>query len=359
MLYCGDFPSQQTVYIYFTSHKADGTPIVLAGTPALNVYKDNVATPYTTAGDLVLTASINSVVGLNCAAITTTNAFFAVGHDYKAVLSAGTVDSVSVVGYMVGSFSIQNRPAFISPGTGTGQLDVTSGVVKSNMVQVLGAAITGTAANIVAAFTNFFNVATARLTCGGYDQTGDSYVKVNDATIGLSNIETIVAACQTVLNKFGWTGSSPYYAKVDVIDWNGATVATPDTAGYPKITVKVGTGTGEVNLASGKAPATIAAGDIATDAVTAAALKADGISKIADGICDEATSGHTTAGTVGADIQFTRDRMSGGLKLDSVNKQAVALKDDNVTELCRWNTKDKNGTACDPTTTSVAEKDRV
>lgn len=40
-------------------------------------------------------------------------------------------------------------------------------------------------------------------------------------------------------------------AKADVAYWNAAAVATPDTAGYPKVTGKSGTGTGEWNLASG------------------------------------------------------------------------------------------------------------
>lgn len=39
--------------------------------------------------------------------------------------------------------------------------------------------------------------------------------------------------------------------EVDVTTWNGTAVATPDTAGYPKVTIKDGTGTGELNLASG------------------------------------------------------------------------------------------------------------
>ena len=47
----------------------------------------------------------------------------------------------------------------LSSGTGTGQLDFTSGVVKANLVQILAATITGTAAQIVAAFTKWFNVA--------------------------------------------------------------------------------------------------------------------------------------------------------------------------------------------------------
>ena len=38
----------------------------------------------------------------------------------------------------------------------------------------------------------------------------------------------------------------------DVKEWNGSNVATPDTAGYPKVTIKDGTGQGEINLTSGK-----------------------------------------------------------------------------------------------------------
>ncbi len=37
----------------------------------------------------------------------------------------------------------------------------------------------------------------------------------------------------------------------DVIEWNGTAVATVDTAGYPVVTVKDGTGAGELNLTSG------------------------------------------------------------------------------------------------------------
>lgn len=47
----------------------------------------------------------------------------------------------------------------LSPGTGTGQLDITSGVVKANLVQILGTALTETAGQIAAAFKQFFNIA--------------------------------------------------------------------------------------------------------------------------------------------------------------------------------------------------------
>lgn len=47
----------------------------------------------------------------------------------------------------------------ITPGTNAGQLDVTSGVVKANLVQILASALSGTAAQIAAAFVKFFDKA--------------------------------------------------------------------------------------------------------------------------------------------------------------------------------------------------------
>jgi hypothetical protein len=45
--------------------------------------------------------------------------------------------------------------------------------------------------------------------------------------------------------------------KADVTKWNSTAVATPDTAGYPKVTGKSGTGTGEWSLTSGIAKANL------------------------------------------------------------------------------------------------------
>lgn len=46
----------------------------------------------------------------------------------------------------------------LSAGTGTGQLDFTSGVVKANLAQILGTALTETAGLIAAGFKQFFNI---------------------------------------------------------------------------------------------------------------------------------------------------------------------------------------------------------
>ncbi len=44
---------------------------------------------------------------------------------------------------------------------------------------------------------------------------------------------------------------------VDVTKWSGTSVPSPDTAGYPKVTVKSGTGTGEISLSGGRAEADV------------------------------------------------------------------------------------------------------
>ncbi len=74
---------------------------------------------------------------------------------------------------------------------------------------------------------------------------------------------------------------------VSVTQWTGTNVAAPATAGYPVVTHKVGTGTGEINLSGGKAPATIAAGDLANDSITAAAVAAAAGAEIAAAVRTE------------------------------------------------------------------------
>lgn len=54
--------------------------------------------------------------------------------------------------------------------------------------------------------------------------------------------------------------------RVSVTQWTGTAVASPDTAGYPKVTLKSGTGTGELSLSSG----TVALSASGLDAVVCA-----------------------------------------------------------------------------------------
>lgn len=105
--------------------------------------------------------------------------------------------------------------------------------------------------------------------------------------------------------------------RANIVQCGGNTVAAgaiPNAAaaasgGLPII----GTGSGAINPASGKMPATIAAGDLAANSLTASALAADAVNEIADGVWDEARSGHTTAGSYGEGVASVQGNVTGSV----------------------------------------------
>lgn len=121
----GDFTPGKTIRVRFNTHKADGTPITLAGSPAISVYKGS--TTESTSG-VTLTVDYDSRTGLHDVVIDTSadGTFYAAGNDFDVVITVGTVDSISVVGTVVGSFSLSNRSA-LRPTTADRTLDVSAG----------------------------------------------------------------------------------------------------------------------------------------------------------------------------------------------------------------------------------------
>ncbi len=109
MSYHGDYVEDfATLDFKFTTRKDTGLPTTLSGTPVLSVYKANGVTQ-STAG-ITLTVDFDSVTGLNHVRIDlSADAFYAIGNDYDIVITTGTVNSISVIGEVVGSFSIENR----------------------------------------------------------------------------------------------------------------------------------------------------------------------------------------------------------------------------------------------------------
>lgn len=97
---------------------------------------------------------------------------------------------------------------------------------------------------------------------GVYGLTFDA---TDTATVGEMEVSIVVAGALPVFMKFWvleeavydalFAASAPGYvsnAPVNVAQWSGSNVATVDTAGYPKVTIKSGTGTGELSLSSGQ-----------------------------------------------------------------------------------------------------------
>lgn len=124
--YHGDIRLGDTIDIQFTSIRFDtAVATALAGSPAIAAYVGNSTTEIT--AGITLTASLDSVVGLNNVRVVATSGNgFATATNVSLVITAGTINSVSAVGYCVGSFSIENRSA-VMPTTVGRTLDVSAG----------------------------------------------------------------------------------------------------------------------------------------------------------------------------------------------------------------------------------------
>lgn len=111
MSWHGDIKSGDSVDLKFTTVDATGLPATLGGTPVVSAYEQNSLTQIT--AGITLTTDFDSVTGLNHVRIAaTTGNGYEAGKDYQLVITTGTVDGNSVVGYVVGSFSVEHRAAF-------------------------------------------------------------------------------------------------------------------------------------------------------------------------------------------------------------------------------------------------------
>lgn len=112
--YLGDFLLGDTIHFSFNTTDATGAMATLDGTPVISVYK-NGSTTESTSG-VTLTVDFDSKTGLHHVTINTSTdlTFYSIGSDFEVVIVTGTVSSISVVGTIVGHFSILNRKSAIT-----------------------------------------------------------------------------------------------------------------------------------------------------------------------------------------------------------------------------------------------------
>ena len=141
----GDYQLGDTIYIPFTSRAfATGIPTVLAGSPVVTGNRDASVTQFTTG--ITLTVSHDSIVGKNLITVVATGAnAYVAGETYTLYLSAGTVATVSVVGEVVGHFTLDMSAAAKDLANGTDGL----GAIKTETALIV--ADTGTDGVVVAA----------------------------------------------------------------------------------------------------------------------------------------------------------------------------------------------------------------
>ncbi len=118
------------IHPFTTRAFATGIPTVLAGSPVLSVMEAGNATPIT--AGVSVSVSRGSVVGYNEATIVATAANgYELGKTYGIYISTGTVDSVSVVGELVGEFTIGQSAAAVDLANATDGLTALKAVADA------------------------------------------------------------------------------------------------------------------------------------------------------------------------------------------------------------------------------------
>jgi hypothetical protein len=115
--YLGDITLGDTLDHKFTSVDTSGLPTALVG-GVISAYVDNSATEIT--AGVTLTASFDGRTGLNHVRVVASSGNgFATGTNVQLIITTGTVSGASVVGYVIGLFSIGKRTPLDSAGLAT------------------------------------------------------------------------------------------------------------------------------------------------------------------------------------------------------------------------------------------------
>lgn len=124
MSYVGDIRLGDTIDVKFTTRQISGAPSTLSSSPVISAYPGNSTTELT--AGITLSVDFDSRTGLNNVRVVATSGNgYATATDYALVITTGTVNSVSVVGEVIGEFSIEKRSALI-PTTAARTLDVSA-----------------------------------------------------------------------------------------------------------------------------------------------------------------------------------------------------------------------------------------
>ena len=217
--------------------QSDKMIFTVTGKQDVNVYTWNgtaVATPATAGIPDINVKNMNNVAATSIATINanqgTTQPINFTGTAANALAKSDMIDiasaAVSTTAAQIGVNSVQQGGAvqtgrdlglsvLLSSGTGTGQLDFTSGVIKANLAQILGTALTETATYLAAGFKKFFNVATPTGTVNS----------IPDAVAGATNGISIVGSAQALTSEYDFAKGTVAMTEAYSVDGAAATPA--------------------------------------------------------------------------------------------------------------------------------------
>lgn len=230
MSYLGDFPTSALVVFNFnTASFTDGSPITLGGTPALSVYKNS--TTESTAG-ITLSVDYDSRTGMHHVAIDTSadGTFYASGNDFSVVITTGTVGGTSVVGRVVGEFSINNRGGNVTRWNGTAVASpATAGIPDVNVKNINNVAATSvTTINANLGTTqpvNFTGTGASALAKSDMVDIAGAAVSTSSAQIG-ANVVNVKGSASAGAAGYVGIDWSAINAPTTAVNLSGTTIAT-------------------------------------------------------------------------------------------------------------------------------------
>lgn len=304
--YLGDFSASTVIDFKFTTFRpSTGAPFTLAGSPVVSVYKDD-STTQSTAG-VTLTVDFDSVTGLHHVRITTATdgTFYANGGEFECVITAGTVDSVSVAGSCIGRFTLRSQ-ASLYPTTSGNTLDVNA----NGEAGIDWANVGNPTTTLGLSGTTIANVTVGSISAGA----------ITAASIATNAITSAkIADASLTAAKFG----------------DSALVIGSAAAGGVKAYLNAGS---------------ITAGVIATNAIDADALATDAVTEIADGILardiGSGSNALTTLNerTVRSALRALRNKSA------IVGSTLTVCKEDDDTDTPAWTAAVSSSASADPVT---------
>lgn len=273
--YIGDFALGDTFDTKICTVQSTGAPITLAGSPVISAYVGNSTTELT--AGITLTVDFDSRTGMhNIRVVATAGNGYATATNYQLVITTGTINAISAVGYVVAEFSIENRfstvkgvpgsslpvgayPALGILDSGTAQSATSTGIVGRSAAIFDDNSLKGATLFVFGSTQGFWQrrIITANLL------SGDAYTVDTWDTTPTGTITYIIFGTPPA----SASGTLP---SVNATQWLGTAISTPATAGIPDVSMKnianqtVTAAAGVTFPSSVASPTNITAGTITT-----------------------------------------------------------------------------------------------
>lgn len=292
-MYLGDYLKGDVVRVPMNTAEADGDSANPSAYGTVAVYEEDSVAEIT--AGLTAVNAHDGHAGTHVIAVDTANAAYLAGKTYSVKRHTMTIDGKAVSVFLA-QFSIQRRHSLkpvvgVAQGGAAGYVDLPTAASSSDgaydgaMVVITG----GTGAGQARYRGTTYTGATRRFTVDpNFDTAPDN----------TSIVEVLITA------------------------------PAPETD-VPTSRLKVGTGTGEVNVSGGKVPATVAAGDLAANSLTASAAAADFIAEVQSGLA-LASNLATVAGYLDTEIGTLLSNVAGILAAVDTEVAAIKAKTDTI-----------------------------